>query len=61
MIENKLCSGMFRSRYVPLVDHARLAGEYMDLTQGTESVTEITRMITERAMFCLEFAASEQA
>ena len=54
-------SEMFRSRYVPLVEHERLAQEYMDLRQRTESMTEITKMFTERAMFYPEFTASEQA
>ena len=52
---------MFRSRYVPLVEQERLAEEYLDLRQGTESVTEITKMFKERAMFCPEFASLEQA
>ena len=35
--------------------------DYLDLWQGTESVMEITKMFTERALFCHEFVASEQA
>ena len=52
---------MFYSRYASLVEHERLALEYLDLRQETESVTEITKIFTKRAMFCLDFAASEQA
>ena len=52
---------MFRFGYIPLVERERLAQEYSNLRQGTESVMEITKMFTERAMFCLEFAASKQA
>ena len=54
-------SEMFRSRYVHLVERERLTQEYLDLRQGTESVTEITKMFTERAMVCPMFSASEQA
>lgn len=50
---------MFHSRYVPLVGRERLAQEYLDLRQGSETVTEITKMFTERAIFCPEFPASE--
>ena len=46
-------------RYVTLVERERLAQEYLDLRQGTETVSEITKMFTERAIFCLEFAASK--
>ena len=51
---------MFSTRYVPQVERERLAQEFLELKQDSESVTEITRMFTERAMFCPEFA-SEQA
>lgn len=51
-------SGMFCSRYVPLVERERLAYKYLDLRQGTESVIEITKIFTERAMFYPKFAAS---
>ena len=51
---------MFSTRYVPRVERERLAQEFLELKQDSESVTEITRMFTERAMFCPEFA-SEQA
>ncbi|XP_052621682.1 uncharacterized protein LOC128127274 [Lactuca sativa] len=37
---------MFHSRYVLQVEHERLAQEYLDLRQGLESVTEITKMFT---------------
>ena len=52
---------MFRVRYVPLVERERLAQEYLDLGHRTETVTEITKMFTERDLFCPEFAASDQA
>ena len=52
---------MFHSRYVPLLKRERLAQEYPELRQGTESVTEITKMFTERSLFCPEFVSSKQA
>ena len=52
---------MSRSRYVQLVEHERLAQEYLDLRQRSETVTDITKMFTERAMFFPELATSEQA
>ena len=48
---------MFSTRYVPRVERERLAQEFLELRQDSESVTEITRMFTERAMFCPEFAS----
>ncbi|CAH1445284.1 unnamed protein product [Lactuca virosa] len=51
---------MFRARYIPRVERERLAQEFLSLRQDGESVTEITRMFAERAMFCPKFA-SEQA
>ena len=51
---------MFLSRYVPLIERERLAQEVLDFRQGTESVTNITKMFMERAMFLPKFAASEQ-
>ncbi|XP_023747807.1 uncharacterized protein LOC111896008 [Lactuca sativa] len=47
---------MFRDRYIPRVEHDRLSQEFLELRQGTETVTEVTCMFTERAMFCPEFA-----
>lgn len=44
---------MFRSRYVPLVEQERLIQEYLDMRQGTELVTKITKMFKERTMFSL--------
>ena len=52
---------MFRTRYDQLGERERLVQEYLDLRQGTESVTEITKMFTEKALFCPKFVASEQA
>ena len=51
---------MFSTHYVPRDEKERLAREFLELKQDLESVTEITRMFIERAMFCPEFA-SEQA
>ena len=51
---------MFCAFYIPRVKRERLSQEFLDLRQVTESVTEITYMFTERAMFCPKFA-SEQA
>ena len=51
---------MFYARYVPRVERERLAKEFLSLRQDGESVMEITRMFTERAMLCPKFA-SEQA
>ena len=47
--------------YVPLVERERLDQEYLDLRQGTEMVTKITKMFTERDLFCLEFVVSVKA
>ena len=56
---------MFCMRYVSLVERERererLDQEYLYLRQGTESVTEITKMFTKKALFCPDFAASEHA
>lgn len=38
--------------YVPPVERKRLDQEYLSLKQTTESVTEITKMFIERALFC---------
>ena len=51
---------MFSARYIPRVERERLAQEFLELRHDRETVTEITHMFTERAMFCPEFA-SEQA
>ena len=50
---------MFHTRYVPWVERERLSQQFLDLRQGTESVTEITWMFAERAMFCPEFASKQ--
>ena len=50
---------MFRARYIPWVERERLAQEFLSLRQDGESVTKITRMFTERAMFCPEFASEQ--
>ena len=51
---------MFCTRYVSLVERETLAEEYLDLRQMIELATEITKMLTEKALFCPELAASEQ-
>ena len=43
-----------------LVERERLAQEYLDLRQGTETVMEITKTFTEISIFCLEFATSKK-
>ena len=50
----------FKLEYVPQVEMERLAQEYLNLTQTTETVTEITKKFNERALFCPEFAATER-
>ena len=52
---------MFRDEYVPQVERERLAQEYLTLKQGTESVTVITKMFHERALFFPELVSTEQA
>jgi len=52
---------MFRYEYVPPVERERLAQEFMSLKQRTESVTEISTMFHEMAMFCSEHVSTEQA
>ena len=48
---------MFHSRYIPWVEHEQLAQEFLELKQDSESVTEISRMFSEREMFCPEFSS----
>ena len=50
---------MFCTRYVPRVERERLSQEFLKLEQDSDSVTEITKMFTERAMFCPEFASEQ--
>ena len=52
---------MFRDEYVSPVEKEPLAQEFLTLKQGTKSVTVITRMFHERAMFCPEHVSTEQA
>ena len=47
---------MFRALCIPRVKREWLAHEFLSLRQDGESVTEITRMFTERTMFSPEFA-----
>ena len=41
------------------MERERLAQEFLTLKQGTESVTVITRMFLERAMFYPEHVSTE--
>ncbi|XP_023750831.1 uncharacterized protein LOC111899182 [Lactuca sativa] len=50
---------MFRTCYIPRLERERLAQEFLDLRQGSETVTKITRMFTERAMFFPEFTSDQ--
>lgn len=50
---------MFCDEYVPLVEKERMTHEYLSLRKMMEIVTEITKMIHERALFRLESASSE--
>ena len=50
---------MFSTRYVPRVEQERLAQEFLELRQDSESVMEITRMFTEKAMFFPKFALEQ--
>ena len=43
------------------MEREHLAQEFLSLKQGTESVTVITRMFHERALFCPEHVSTEQA
>ena len=52
---------MFCSRYVPLVEREKLVQGYLNLRQGTEIVIEITKVFTERALFCPKVDNFEQA
>ena len=42
-----------------MVERERLTQEFLDLRQDGEIVVEITRMFTERAMFCPKFASDQ--
>ena len=50
---------MFCARYIPRVERERLTQEFLSLRQDGESVMEITRMFTKRAMFCPEFTSKQ--
>ena len=51
---------MFRAEYMPLVVSERLTQEYLSLRQTMESVMQITKKFTERALFCHEYASSKK-
>ena len=52
---------MFRDEYVPPVEREQLAQEFLSVKQKADSVTEITRMFHERALFCPEHVFTEKA
>ena len=52
---------IFKDEYVPPVVREWLAHEFLSLKQGTESVTMITRMFHDMALFFPEHVSSEQA
>ena len=52
---------MFQTEDVPLVERGRLANEYFSLRQRTESVMDITKMFTERALFCPDYSTLKHA
>lgn len=54
-------TAMFHDEYVTPVEGERLAQEILTLKQGIVSVTVITRMFHERAMFCPEHVSTDQA
>ena len=43
------------------MERERLAQEFLSFNQKTETVTEISRMFHERALFCPEHMSTEQA
>lgn len=51
---------MFQEEYVLLVEKEQLAQEYLSLQQIIETVTEINQMFHKRAMFCPDYASTEQ-
>ena len=52
---------MFRDAYVPMVERERLAQELLSRKKKKESVTVITRMLHDRALFYPEHVSTEQA
>ena len=52
---------MSRDEFVPLVERDWLAQEFLSLMQKIDTVTEITRMLCERAMFSPEHVSLDQA
>lgn len=50
----------FRAEYVPPVEMERIAKEFLELTQTSETVKEMNRKFTEMALFCPQYAASEE-
>ncbi|KAJ9561695.1 hypothetical protein OSB04_006855 [Centaurea solstitialis] len=50
----------FQTEYVPRVEMQRLANEFMNLQQTTESVNEITKKFTDLSIFCPRLAADDE-
>lgn len=51
---------MLRVEYVPQVERECLATEYLSIKKTKNSMMEINKMFTERALFCPESVANEQ-
>lgn len=51
---------IFCAEYMPLVVRERLTQEYLSLRQTMESVMQITKKFTKRALFCQEYASSKK-
>ncbi|KAI3715290.1 hypothetical protein L6452_22267 [Arctium lappa] len=49
----------FRAEYVLPVEMDRIAKEFLELTQTTDTVKEMNRKFTEMALFCPQYAALE--
>lgn len=45
---------------MPLVVRERLTQEYLSLRQTMESVMQITKKFTKRALFCHKYASSKK-
>lgn len=50
---------MFCTKYVPRVEREMLAWEYLSSRLMIESMADITKVFTERDLFCPEYVASE--
>lgn len=52
-------SEMFINEFVPVVEREMLAPEFLSLKKKTKTVTKITSMFHERALFCPEHVSNE--